>query len=184
MLPAIARQTHLFHEAIKKETFWLVISRLSITNPWIIEGTPAELVGVDVYHMIRSPSINSRVRVWEDIQYNNQSEGPLSWRAGEPMLHAGTLTAVLPRGSEENYFIKVDRWAGSRCESARMHDVGETVQNYAWLIQQVSNLQVPTEKKGLSPLCQGGLVVWYNAVSILYVKDYNCLIYLFIFWIS
>lgn len=37
------------------------------------------------------------------------------------------------------------------------------------------------KKKGLSPPCQEGLGVWYNAVFILYVKDYNCLIFFF-FW--
>lgn len=53
------------------------------------------------------------------------------------MLYAGILTAVLTRETEKKYFLKANRRAGSRHESTRACDIGEIVQNYTQLIQQV-----------------------------------------------
>lgn len=61
-----------------------------------------------------------------------------SQRAGEVMLHAGSVMALLSREAERNCFIKV---AEGRA-SARMCDIErENVQNYAPFIQQVHRQQ-------------------------------------------
>lgn len=73
------------------------------------------------------------------------------------------------------------------CKSIRRRDMGENMQNFAQLIQQVYNQQeAPTEIKICSsPRCRTRQVVQYTGLLFMNVIDHNCsyFLYLIIYWL-